>query len=140
MVLNASNTRIVALLSFVGALLYYQHTQIPSSTEAIVQIYEGGKLVNVSVSPEELENYLTLQQLQAKDNQRNELKAENRALNSSLSTQPVPPPSSPPDPPPVKIPEVNLQSKHAAYLPVLKPSNGSFLDTLDISEHAKEVL
>ncbi|XP_050715457.1 uncharacterized protein LOC126998105 [Eriocheir sinensis] len=134
---NSYNTRLVAILSFVGAVLYYQYSQTPS-TEAIVQIYEGGKLVNVSLTHEELENYLRLQQLQAKKNQEYKMKAENTSLKS-----PPPPPAPPPTPPPIKSPEDSqlksvISKSTVPHLPVLKPSNGSFLDTLDVTGQPKE--
>lgn len=150
MIFNFSNTRLVAVLSFVGVLLYYQHSQTPN-TAAIVQIYEGGKLVNVSLSHEELENYYKSQQLQATQKHEYEMKAENRSFNyappfalSPPASAPPPPPLSPQNPAD-KLPDVDSQQKFVISesvvppLPLLNPSNGSFLNTLDITSQSKEV-
>lgn len=146
-VFNAYNTRLVALMSFVGALLYYQYSGPLLNTETVVQVNEDGKLVNISLSPEELASYLGLQQLQPKKNQNNEIKAESKSLESPPSLSPLPSPPKPPSPPdpPIKLPKINWELKSSIsksnpdYLPVLKPSNGSFLDTLDISGRNKKV-
>lgn len=150
MIFKFSNTHLVVILSFVGALLYYQHPRTPN-TEAVVQIYEGGKLVNVSLSHEELENYYKSQQLQTEQNHEYEMKAENRSFKYA-SPSALSPPASAPPPPPLspqnpadKLPDVDSQLKFVIsesvvpHLPLLMPSNGSFLNTLDVTSQPKEV-
>lgn len=151
---NVCDTRLVALMTFVGAMFYYQCMVTPLLDNKVeVKVNKNLKLVNISMSPEELENYLALQQLQvhrqSKDHLNIGMEAEGKLKSPTSVSPPSPPPpprhSSPPPASPIKALEINLKPKSvrpetiSAYLPVLKPSNGSFLDALDISSNNVEV-
>ena len=128
-IFTARNTRLVAVLSFVGALLYYQSTEKIQDFKNSVQIQEQPQRVDEKVFSDKLEDDFTSQELQLK------LDAIVQDILKESPTSLPPPPARQAS----NTPDLKKMSDWTGFRPLLKPSNGSFLDTVKIAGSNEEV-
>ncbi|XP_042203772.1 carbohydrate sulfotransferase 11-like [Homarus americanus] len=128
-VFSGHNTRVVALLSFISALLYYQTgSKAPPGLPIEVQVNDGGSLVHLNLSFSDLQHYVKMK----------EVETRHKSGEASSTQQPQHLPAFVLDNKKVLSKTVKAGKMDPWQVPGLEPSGGAFLRQLNFSGFNKE--